>query len=638
MKAPSPRSAQGEIATVINKGLKSIKPALMGTVVFSFFINLLGLISPIYMMQVYDRVLASRSISTLVFLTLILAFFYGVIALLEMVRSQVLIRAGVKFDRVVNPEVFRAIQKFTLRKQGTPPTQALRDLDSIREFMTGAGFLSFLDFPWVPLYVAASFLINFWFGIFVIVAAIITFTLAILNEVTTKDRLNRAQNDAIKAGTHANTTFRNSEVLHAMGMVEPLRERWSKHHESVLAWQAAASNKAGLIVALAKFHRMLTQSLVLGLGAYLVLQSEITPGMMIAASIIVGRALQPVEIAIGNWKGFTNMRSAYTRVQGLLREFGPEPSRMALPRPKGHLAVENIVAFAPGRTVPILKNISVNIPAGAAVGIIGPSAAGKSSLARVMTGIWPAAQGHVRIDGSEINHWDQNDLGKHIGYLPQDVELFAGTIAENIARFSDIDDAKIITAAMMAGVHEMIQRMPEGYNTQIGDGGQALSGGQRQRIGLARALYNDPCIIILDEPNANLDTAGEEALVEALRKLKEQRRTVVVVTHKMNILSFVDFILVLQDGLVQMGGPRDEILTKLTTPKVVQQSDGQQQAAAQQAAGQQAAGQQAPYQQTTSQKHSAHQDKDGPSSSKSEGETSNQDKHADGPGGQREAV
>ena len=605
MKAPTPRSAQGEIATVINKGLKAIKPALMGTVVFSFFINLLGLVSPIYMMQVYDRVLASRSISTLLFLTLILAFFYGVIALLEMVRSQVLIRAGVKFDRVVNPEVFRAIQKFTLRKQGTPPTQALRDLDSIREFLTGAGFLSFLDFPWVPLYVAASFLINFWFGIFVIVAAIITFTLAILNEVTTKERLNRAQNDAIKAGTHANTTFRNSEVLHAMGMVEPLRERWSKHHESVLAWQAAASNKAGLIVALAKFHRMLTQSLVLGLGAYLVLERQITPGMMIAASIIVGRALQPVEIAIGNWKGFTNMRSAYARVQGLLREFGPDPSRMALPRPNGHLAVENIIAFAPGRNIPILKNISVNIPAGAAVGIIGPSAAGKSSLARVMTGIWPAAQGNVRIDGNEINHWDQNDLGKHIGYLPQDVELFAGSIAENIARFSDIDDAKIITAAMMAGVHEMIQRMPEGYNTQIGDGGQALSGGQRQRIGLARALYSDPSIIILDEPNANLDTAGEEALVEALRKLKEQRRTVVVVTHKMNILSFVDFILVLQDGVVQMGGPRDEILTKLMTPKVVPGQGEQQQAAPPQG--------QAPYQQNVSQQ-------------------------ATGPGGQREAV
>jgi ATP-binding cassette subfamily C protein len=607
MKAPTPRSAQGEIATVIDKGLKAIKPALMGTIVFSFFINLLGLVSPIYMMQVYDRVLSSRSISTLLFLTLILAFFYAVIALLEMVRSRVLIRAGVKFDRVVNPEVFRAIQKFTLRKQGTPPTQALRDLDSIREFLTGSGFLSFLDFPWVPLYVAASFLINFWFGIFVIVAAIITFTLALLNEVTTKERLNRAQNDAIKAGTHANTTFRNAEVLHAMGMVEPLRERWSKHHESVLAWQAAASNKAGLIVALAKFHRMLTQSLVLGLGAYLVLERQITPGMMIAASIIVGRALQPVEIAIGNWKGFTNMRSAYARVQGLLREFAPEPNRMPLPRPKGHLAVENIIAFAPGRNIPILKNISVNIPAGAAVGIIGPSAAGKSSLARVMTGIWPAAQGHVRIDGNEINHWDQNDLGKHIGYLPQDVELFAGTIAENIARFSEIDDAQIIAAAVMAGVHEMIQRMPEGYNTQIGDGGQALSGGQRQRIGLARALYSDPSIIILDEPNANLDTAGEEALVEALRKLKEQRRTVVVVTHKMNILSFVDFILVLQDGVVQMGGPRDEILSKLMTPKVVPGQGDQQHSATQQTPHQQNAPQQASQQAT-------------------------------GPGGQREAV
>lgn len=573
MKAPARRNAQDSMSTVINRGLKAIRPSIAATIFFSFFINLLALVSPLYMMQVYDRVLSSRSISTLLFLTLILAFFYAVVAMLETVRSQVLIRAGVKFDRIVNPEVFRAIQKFTLQKQGTPPTQALRDLDGIREFITGAGFLSFLDIPWVPIYIIASFFINFWFGIFVIFAVLISFALAVFNEVATKPRLDRAQIDSIKANTHANTTFRNSEVLYAMGMVEALRARWANHHESVLAWQAAASNKAGVLVALAKFHRMLTQSLVLGLGAYLVLERQITPGMMIASSIIVGRAIQPVEVAIGSWKTFTNMRSAYARVQGLLREFAQQTTKMSLPRPEGNLSIENVTAFAPGRQVPVLKGVSVRIPAGATIGIIGPSAAGKSSLARVMTGIWPVAHGHVRVDGNDLKHWNPDELGTYIGYLPQDVELFAGTIAENIARFSEMDDTKIINAAVSAGVHEMIQRMPDGYNTQIGDGGQALSGGQRQRLGLARALYNDPSIIILDEPNANLDTAGEEALVAALNKLREQRRTVVVVTHKMNILASVDYIILLQDGAVQAAGSRDEILTKLMAPKIVPPQD-----------------------------------------------------------------
>ncbi len=556
-------------ATALDKGLAAAKPALTAVIVFSFIINILILAGPLYMMQVYDRVLASRSVTTLLFLTLILAFCYAIIAVLELVRSQVLIRAGVKFDRVANADVFRSVQRSTIRRSGAPPVQALRDVDSVREFFTGAGFLALLDFPWVPIYIFASFLINFWFGIFVLAASVITFVLALSNEWATKSRLDKAQTSAIAASNYANTTFRNAEVLQAMGMVDALRARWGRHHESVLSWQAAASGRAGLLVALAKFHRMLTQSLVLGLGALLVLQREISPGMMIAASIIIGRALQPVEIAIGNWKGFTNMRSAYARVQGMLRDTDGVSEKLELPIPVGHLSLENVVALAPGRQTPVLRGVSINIPPGSALAVIGPSAAGKSSLARVMTGIWPAASGSVRLDGSDLDHWNSEELGRHLGYLPQDVELFSGTIAENIARFTDARDEEIIEAAILAGVHEMIQKMPDGYNTQIGDGGQVLSGGQRQRVGLARALFRLPCMIVLDEPNANLDSAGEQALVDAFVELKKHKRTVVVVTHKMNILSSVDYIVVMKDGQIQSAGPRDEVLSKMMGPKVV---------------------------------------------------------------------
>lgn len=556
-------------ATAVDKGFSAAKPALKAVVAFSFIINLLILAGPLYMLQVYDRVLASRNVTTLLFLTLILAFCYAVMAVLEWIRSQVLIRAGVKFDRAANGDVFRSVQRSTLHRSGASPVQALRDVDSLREFFTGPGFLAILDFPWVPIYIIASFLINFWFGVFVLVASMITLVLALGNEWATKSRLDKAQSASIAATNYASTTFRNAEVLHAMGMVEALRGRWSQQHELALSWQAAASGRAGLLVSLAKFHRMLTQSLVLGLGALLVLRAEISPGMMIAGSIIIGRALQPVEIAIGHWKGFTNMRSAYARVQQMLREAGDFSQKVALPIPTGHLSLENVVARPPGRQAPVLRGVSINIPAGSALAVIGASAAGKSSLARVMTGIWPVSSGSVRLDGSDLAHWNPEDLGRHLGYLPQDVELFSGTIAENIARFTDARDEEIIEAAMLAGVHEMIQKMPDGYNSQIGDGGQALSGGQRQRIGLARALFRSPCLLVLDEPNANLDAAGEQALVDAFVELKKQGRTVIVVTHKMNLLTSVDYIVVMKDGLIQSAGPRDEVLAKMMGPKVV---------------------------------------------------------------------
>ena len=567
--ASNHKNESSSFMTAVDVGLTKTKPAMVAVLVFSFVINLLVLAGPLYMMQVYDRVLASRNLNTLLFLTLILAFCYAVMAALELVRSQVLIRAGVNFDRTVNPDVFSSVQRATLLNPSSGAVQSLRDVESIRSFFSGPGFIAFMDFPWVPVYIIASFLINFWYGIFVLVASLITLFLAISNEWATKSRLEKAQASASAAANQAEATFRNAEVLQAMGMLGALRARWNHHHEAMLSWQAMASGRAGFLLSLAKFHRTLTQSLVLGLGAFLVLQNEISPGMMIAASIIMGRALQPVEIAIGNWKGFTNMRSAYARVQALLRDKGGAQVKLALPEPTGHLLLENVTALAPGGPKPVLRGISINIPPGSAVALVGPSAAGKSSLARVLTGIWPAVSGTVRFDGADLAHWNPEDIGKHIGYLPQDIELFSGTIAENIARFSQCRDEQIIEAAGLAGVHDMIQKMPEGYNTQIGDGGQALSGGQRQRIGLARALFGLPCVIVLDEPNSNLDGAGEEALVDAFAELKKQKRTVIVVTHKMNILSSVDFIVALKGGQIERAGARDEILPKMRGPKVV---------------------------------------------------------------------
>ena len=502
---------------IVNKALRATRPALITAVVFSFFINVMALAAPLYMLQVYDRVLVSRNISTLVVLTLLVAFVYAVSAALETIRSKVLIRGGVLFDRIANPDVFRAVQKATLLH---------------------------------PIY-----------GMLAIGGAIATFILAAANEYLTRAPLNKATHEAMTAANHSTTTFRNSEVLQAMGMVEAIRARWSKHHEGTLGWQAEASNRGGLVLSITKFIRMLLQSLILGVGAYLVIQRDVSAGMMIAASIIIGKALAPVEIAISQWKSFSNMRDAYRRVNGLLSALPTQPERMKLPAPTGQLALEGVTATAPGRKIPVLVNVSMAIPAGATVGVIGPSAAGKSSLARVMVGVWPIAAGAIRLDGSDLSHWNSEELGSHVGYLPQDVELFSGTIAENISRFSQtVSEEQIIAAAKMAGVHEMIQHLPDGYNTYIGDNGQALSGGQRQRIGLARALYGLPSIIVLDEPNANLDAQGEAALLEALTALKEAKRTVILVTHKTNVLSVTDFIVVMNNGQIQTAGPRDQVL------------------------------------------------------------------------------
>ncbi len=560
---------KGESA--LDAAMRAARPAILTAVFFSLFINVLGLVGPLYMMQVYDRVLASRNVTTLLLLTVIVALLFLTAAILEGVRTKVLVRGGIAFDGQVKTEAFDSVQRATIQQPSQGHTQVLRDVDTIREFFTGAGIIAGCDLPWVPIYVIVAFMLHPWYGIFAIIACIISAIIAVANDRATRQTLEKATKASIAANGQAAATFRNAEVLQAMGMVRRLRRRWETSRDAALGWQADASDRGGILLALSKFHRMFSGSLILGLGAYLAIHREISPGMMIAASIIVGRCTQPIEMAISNWKGLVNMRGAYGRVQTLLRLAPAGPERMRLPDAKGQLVVEGLVVRAPGRDLPVLRGVSFGVQPGTVLGVIGPSAAGKSSLARAVVGVWPALSGAVRLDGSDLKHWDPEQLGRSLGYLPQDVELFGGTVADNIARFDAVDEAQIVRAAQMAGVHEMIQNLPQGYNTEIGDSGHTLSGGQRQRIGLARAIYGMPALIVLDEPNANLDAAGEQTLMNTVRALKAATRTVVLVTHKTNILTMCDAILMIADGTVQAFGKRDEVLARVMGPRVVTQ-------------------------------------------------------------------
>lgn len=554
---------------LLSRGFRATRPAFLTAIFFSFFINILAFVGPLYMLQVYDRVLASRNYMTLLFLTLIAGFLLLIYAVLEKIRSGVLVRAGILFDSETRSELFESVLQGSLRQPGLAHHTVLRELDIIREFLTGSGLISFCDAPWVPIFVAVCFIMHPWYGWIALSGAILIFAFAVANELLTRKHLQSATKSSNLAGTFAAATFRNVEVLHAMGMWRPLRDRWLHRQNETLSMQAIASDRAGVLLTATKFLRAFLQVAILGTGAYLSIIRESTPGAMIAASIIMGRALAPVEIIVSQWKAFLGARSAYDRITELLAIIPVMKKRMKLPNPEGHLAVQNIMVMPPGAQRPVLAGVSFDLPAGTALGIIGPSAAGKSSLARAIVAVWPVCAGDIRIDGAALSHWDNEQLGSHIGYLPQDVELFSGTVAENIARFQTIDETMVIAAAQMAGVHAMVQAMPEGYNTQIGDGGQSLSGGQRQRIGLARALYGMPTIVILDEPNASLDSDGEAALLGTLQSLKAENRTVILITHKTNILSMMDKILVLKQGTMQAFGNRDEIFAKLLAPRVV---------------------------------------------------------------------
>jgi len=552
------------IKSDLHKALGLCKGAFLSAAGFSLVINLLMLTPTIYMLQLYDRVLSSRSQETLLMLTLIVVAIFVTQGALEWVRSQILVRVSAKLETLLNKRLFVIAYKQSLYSSGQNASgQPLDDLTSLRQFLTGNGLFAFFDAPWLPIYIALMFLFHPYYGWVAIFAATILMVLAIINEKITHSVLAEANGLAAKGRALVNKNLRNSEVIESMGMLENIHARWLKGSEKVLFLQAIASSRAGLLTSMSKTLRMLFQSLVLGLGAYLAIQQEISPGLMIAGSILLGRALAPIDLMIGSWKGFVLARSQYSRLNELLTKTPEDKETMELPSPHGKISVEQAIVVPPGAKNPAVKGISLVIEAGNSVGVVGPSGAGKSTLMRALLGIWPVAKGKIRLDGADIFSWDRMKLGPHIGYLPQDIELFEGTISENIARFGKVDSGKVVAAAKMSDVHELILRLPEGYDTMIGAGGGNLSGGQRQRIGLARALYGVPKLVVLDEPNSNLDEAGEKALSLALENLKDAGATVIVVTHRNHVLASVDKLLMLNEGAILAYGPRDEVLAQI---------------------------------------------------------------------------
>ena len=545
--------------------LGSCKGAFKTVGVFSAIINLMLLVPSLYMLQVYDRVLASRNQTTLLMLTIMVLGAFAFMSLLEFVRSFVLIRVGAKLDMALNQRIYTAAFEQNLKKAGGNAGQALQDLTTVRQFVTGNALFAFFDAPWFPFYLVVIFLFDSSLGVFALCGITVLIALAYINEAVSKKSMAEAGNMAIAAGNLATNNLRNAEVIEAMGMLPNLMARWYKLHGRFLQLQAEASEKTAVVTAFTKFFRVSLQSLILGFGALLVLDGKITGGMMIVSSILMGRTLSPVEQLIGVWKTWSSTRSAYSRLNELLATNPARHTGMALPKPQGRISVEAVTAGPPGSHLAVIKNLSFAIVPGDILGIIGPSGSGKSTLARLLVGVWPSAMGTVRLDGADMYQWNKSELGPHIGYLPQDIELFGGTVSENIARYGEIDSGKVIEAAKRAAVHDIILQFPQGYDTVLGDGGAGLSGGQKQRIGLARAMYDDPSLLVLDEPNSNLDEAGEQALVAAMIDFRTRGKTVVLITHRTSAIGVTNKLLLLQGGVAHMFGPTAEVLTELTT-------------------------------------------------------------------------
>ncbi|NNB03545.1 type I secretion system permease/ATPase [Pseudomonas fragi] len=540
--------------------LTAYKRAFFNIGLFSAVINLLMLAPALYMLQVYDRVLASGNQMTLLMLTLMILGLFGLMGALEWVRSQVVIRLGTQMDMRLNQRVYDAAFEAQLRTGSPAAAQALNDLTSLRQFATGNALFAFFDAPWFPVYLFVIFMFSPWLGLLALGGAVLLMLLAWVNQHVSQAPLKAASELSVQATQQASAHLRNAEAIEAMGMLDTLRGRWLAQHTAFLAQQNLASEKTATVSAWSKGVRLALQSLVLGLGALLAVQGQITAGMMIAGSILMGRVLSPIDQLIGVWKQWSSARLAYQRLEALLHSYPARTQRMALPAPRGELAVEQLSASAPGTRRATLANLSFTLPAGQVLGVIGPSGCGKSTLARLLIGVWQPLAGKVRLDGAELSQWDKHQLGPHLGYLPQDIQLFAGTIAQNIARFAEVDADKVLAAAQLAGVHQLILQLPEGYETRLGEGGAGLSGGQKQRIGLARALYGLPAVIVLDEPNSNLDEAGEQALLQAITQLKQHKRTLILITHKPNVLTLTDQLLILREGQLQAFGPTAKVL------------------------------------------------------------------------------
>jgi PrtD family type I secretion system ABC transporter len=546
----------------LTDALRALRPGIFVLAAFSLAINLLVLTSPLYMMQVFDRVLGSGRLETLAFLTLVAGVLVLGLSALESVRGQALGRIGRWLERRLAPELITASLRGALTGRSIG-SQALRDLGAMRGFLAGPGVSALLDAPWVPVFIVMSALLHPLLGLIALASALALFVVGVANERATRWSLKEAAGRSIAALQRVEAAVRNAEVVQAMGMRADFLRRWSDLSEQALALQVRAGDRNAILVGFSKFLRLFAQIMILGCGAWLVLRGELSPGGMIAGSILLGRALAPVEQSIAAWKGLVSARDARDRLQRLF-EHQPPPKTMRLPAPIGRLSCHQVEFLPCGRTEPILHGVSLALEAGEGLGIVGPSAAGKSSLCKILVGTWRPTRGHARLDGADIFRWDSDGLGRHIGYLPQDVELFAGTVGDNVARMQcDPDPDAIVEAAQIAGVHEMILALPGGYDTEIGEAGGFLSGGQRQRIGLARALFGRPRVVVLDEPSASLDAAGEDALLRAMFAAKEWGATVVLVAHQPRILAPCEKLLVLCSGKVEAFGARDEVFARL---------------------------------------------------------------------------
>ncbi len=536
---------------------------LLATLLFSIGINMLALTAPMYMLQVYDRVLASSSFETLIYLSMIAAAALLTFALLEGVRTRLLARIGARFhDTMTETLMRRSIYMCAIpAAQGLPPSD--RDVDQVRAFVGGAPVTAFLDFPWIFIFLGVLYVLHPWFFYAAIAAAIVLLVLALVSELTTRGHVRKAAGAAQMAQVFLSSGRRNAELVEGMGMRDALERRWREAHDVALSTQISAQDRESQIGGISKFIRLATQSAMLGLGAWLVILGQATPGVMIAASILAARALAPIDIAIGSWKTFVGARGAAGRLNDFLAGSGDRPESQELPAPKGLVEVEKATLFLPNSPDPVLQDVTLKVEPGQALAIIGPSAAGKSSLLRLIAGVWRPTRGAVRLDGAMTFNWPRSQFGKHVGVLPQEVVLFNGTVAENIARMQEPDAQGVIDAAQKAGVHELILRLPMGYETPIGDQGVKLSGGQRQRIGLARALYGNPALLLLDEPNSHLDQSGEEALARCISDLTSEGRSVILIAHRPSVLNAVTHVAVLKEGQLVENGPRDEILAKL---------------------------------------------------------------------------
>jgi ATP-binding cassette subfamily C protein/ATP-binding cassette subfamily C protein EexD len=558
----------------IGQSIRACRAHIFSAAAFSLGINLLYLALPLYMLQIYDRVLSSGSVPTLVMLTVVCVLSLATLAALDIVRARVLTRSGLRLDALLAGRVLSATVERASDVGGLERGHVIRDLDAFRQVVTGPGIHALFDLPWAPLYIGIIFMIHPLLGLLSFSGAVVLLLLACANELVTRRSLATANETAARSYATMESALRNAQVIQGLGMLGHLTRRWLVVRRLMLEQLLTASDRSAWITGAIKFFRLFMQALMLGAGAYLVIGQALTAGAMIAAAIILGRALQPIEQLVGVWRQLVVARGAVSRVRRLLQERLPAITRVSLPRPAGRVTVENVALVVAGLKRPVLQNINFTLEPGIALGVIGPAAAGKSTLARLIVGILRSTAGAVRLDGADVTTWNREELGRHIGYLPQDIELFSGTVAENISRFSDSSSESIVAAANMAGAHEMILGLPQGYETHIGEAGSQLSGGQRQRIALARAVFGKPILVVLDEPNSNLDGEGEAALGACLKRLRDCGSTVVIISHSVIVLNSVDKLLQLRMGVIEVFGAREEVIARARRQSPMMQARG----------------------------------------------------------------